>query len=331
MSDPVPMPPGVALRRTRDGIPVLRLHYTASPRCDAEWAAKERKKYTSQAYWDLEMEMKYEALSGQRVYPEFDAAVHVIPHSRIPKKLMRAMSIDPHPRTPHAAMWVGIDQWSDWYIYRELWPSVVYGQTKTLRDDTEDNHYTIREYAETFATLEGNSLEWHHPEEDEEYAEYKQGRPGICPRCGDGAERAAPYCDNHRQPERIVERFADQAGKGFIASGESQREETYADRYYRFGIQCADPIKSHKAGEDMVHSLLKLRDHDFYGVWPRLHVSDECPETILEFTKLRYQKQKTLSEEKELKQDPVEQRRHMIDLIRYLALGRLQYIHELAS
>lgn len=322
----------MSLRRTRDGIPVLRLHYTASPRNQSEeWRINERKKFTSQAWWDLEMEIKYEALSGQRVYPEFDPSVHVIAASRIPKRMMRAMAIDPHPRTPHAMLWVGIDHWSDWYIYRELWPSVVYGQPKTLRDDMEDNHYTIREYAETIAHLEGNSLKWHYPEEDEEFAEYVQSKAGICPRCSDRVDAANPDCADHRAAERIVERFMDQAGKGFYASSESAREETYADRYYRFGIQCADPTKSHKAGEDMVHSLLKVRQHDMYGSWPRLHVSDECPETILEFIKLRYQKTKTLSEEKELKQDPVEMRSHAIDLVRYLSLGRLTFIPDLVS
>lgn len=332
MSDILIAPPsGMAMRRTRDGIPVLRLHYTSNPRCDAGWAATERKKYTSQAYWDLEMEIKYEALSGQRVYPEFDPNLHVIPHSRIPKKLMRAMAIDPHPRTPHCAIWIGIDKWSDWYVVRETWPSIVYGQSKTLRDDIQDNHYTIREYAETYAILEGNSLKWHQPEEDDEFAEYVPSNVHVCPRCGDSVKHSNPECSDHRGPERIVERFMDQASKGFWAHGESERQESYADRYYRYGIQCADPIKAQKAGEDVIHALLMNRKHDFFGDWPRLHISDECPETILEFQKLRYQRQKNLTDEKELKQDPVEQRRHCLDCLRYLAMGRLQYIPELAS
>jgi hypothetical protein len=330
--DAIAPPRGMFMRRTRDGIPVVRLHYSANPRCDEEWAKNERKKFTSQAFWDLEMEIKYEALSGARVYPEFDPSVHVIQHSKIPKLLVRSMSIDPHPRTPHAALWVGIDRWSDWYIYRELWPSIVYGQPKTLRDDTEDKHYTIREYCETIAYLEGNSLRWHAAEEDEEYAEYVQGLSGICCRCGDRVKNENPGCTEHRPPERIVERLMDQAGKGFRASGEAaQREENYADRYYRFGIQCSDPIKAVRAGEDLIHSLLKPRHHEFLGNWPRLHISDECPELILELTKLRFQKTRTLSDEKELKQDPVEQRSHMIDNLRYLAFGRLSFIAELAS
>lgn len=319
------------MRRTKSGIPVLRLHYSANPRCTPEWAAKERSKYTSQAYWDLEMEIKYEAMSGQRVYPEFDPDVHVIPAKRVPKRMFRAMAIDPHPRTPHAALWIGIDEWSDWYVYRELWPSVVYGQPISLRDDMEDKHYTVREYAEVIAIQEGNSLKWHNAEEDDEYAEYVQSPSGVCKTCGLMVSHQNPGCDDHRGPERIVERYMDQAGKGFIASGENQREETYADRFYRYGIQCMDPIKSHKAGEDAVRTLLKLRRHEFYGIWPRLHVSDDCPETILELLKLRYQKTRTANDEKELKQDPCQNRSHCVDLLRYLATSRLSYVPELAS
>ena len=319
------------MRMTREGIPVVRLHYSANPRCDQEWARKERRKYTSQAWWDLEMEIAYEAMSGQRVYPEFDPAIHVIPHSRVPKKLMRAMAIDPHPRTCHGCLWIGIDAWSDWYVYRELWPSIVYGQPKHVRDDDEDNHYTVREYAETIASLEGNSLRWHHAEEDEEFAEYVQSTPGVCPRCHLPVGVVSDKCADHRGPEKIIERLMDQAGKGFIASGEHQREETYADRYYRFGLQFSDPVKAHKAGEDAVHQLLKVRKHDMYGDWPRLHVSDDCPELILEFIKLRYEKLSKPSEERELKQDPVELRRHLLDCLRYLSMGRLNYVPDLVS
>jgi len=41
-------------RRTRSGIQVVRLHYTADPDRDSEWAAQERTKYSSQAAWDRE-------------------------------------------------------------------------------------------------------------------------------------------------------------------------------------------------------------------------------------------------------------------------------------
>ena len=297
------------MRRTKNGIPVVRLHYTALDYATPEWIAAQRARYTSQAYWDLEMEIKYEALSGQRVYPEFDPVVHVVQDCEIPQSGCRYMSIDPHPRTPHAMLWVLIDRYSDWWVYRELWPSVVSGQPVTLRDDQEDNQFTIREYAETVAVLEGNELEWRNAETDDEYALYRRRDTG----------------------ERIVERFMDQAGKGFRASGEQQREETYARRSDRYGLQCADPYKSHRSGEDAIHALLKLRKHDVRGLWPRLHIAASCQELILELLKFRFKVTRNVNVERELKQEGVEARCHQVDNLRYLATGALSYLPSLAS
>jgi hypothetical protein len=301
--------PGVMMRRTQDGVAVVRLHYSANPTCTPEWVAAERKKYTTDAWWNLEMEIEYEALSGQRVYPEFDPAVHVVPDAAVPKKGARYMSIDPHPRTPHAALWILIDAYSDWYIYRELWPSMAYAQPHDLRDDTEDYSYTIREYAETMAVLEGNSLDWRNAETDNEYAVYVKAAGG----------------------ERIVVRLMDQASKGFRASGENQHELSYAERYGLYGIQCSDPYKSHRSGEDAIHSLLKLRKHETRGLWPRLHVAASCRETILELMRHRFKVTKRVSPERELKQEGVEARCHMIDNLRYLATSNIHYSASLAS
>lgn len=301
--------PGLSMRRTKAGIPVVRLHYSALPYATPEWIEDQRRRYTSQAYWDLEMEIKYEALSGQRVYPEFDPAVHVVADVEIPKRGCRYMSIDPHPRTPHACLWVLIDRFSDWWVYRELWPSVVYGIPRNIRDNEEDRSFTIREYAETIAVLEGNKLDWRNPETDDEYAVYLR-RPGG---------------------ERIIERFMDQAGKGFFASGEHQLEETYARRYDRFGIQCLDPYKSRRSGEDAIRSLLKPRRHDVRGWWPRLHIAASCEELILELQKYRYKVTRRPNDEKELKQEGVEARCHMLDNLRYLATANIAYIPSLES
>lgn len=301
---------GFSLRRTEAGHPVIRMHYSALPYATPEWVAAQRLRFTSQAYWNLEMEIQYEALSGQRVYPEFDPAVHVIPDELVPKRGCRYMSIDPHPRTPHAFLWVLIDQYSDWYVYRELWPSAVYGQPRNLRDDEEDNSFTIREYAETVAVLEGNSIEWRHPETDDEYGVYARAQYGG---------------------ERIVDRFMDQAAKGFYAGTDSRSEETYSRRYDRFGLQCRDPYKSHKSGEDAIHSLLKLRRHDTRGFWPRLHIAASCRELIVELQKYRFKQSRSSPEARELKQEGVEARSHQIDNLRYLATSGIAYIPSLVS
>lgn len=274
-----------------------------------ERIAQEKAKYSSNSLWEQECEISYDARSGALVYPDFDDSVHVIPHERIPRVGTRYCSIDPHPRTPHAVLWIVVDQWSDVYVYRELWPSVVYASGRRLTDNDEDNQYVIRDYAETIATLEGNRLEFHHASTSREYAKYIQNKAG----------------------ERIVYRFADQASKAFRASGESQLLETYAARYARYGIRCVDPKKSHEVGEDAIHDLLKPRKHDTYGNWPRLHISDRCPELILELKQYRYKVMRSFQEERELKQDASEFRCHLIDNLRYMATAKLSFIPRLVS
>lgn len=301
---------GLVMRRTPTGIPVVAIYFTADEAKNSfEWAQKEFRKQTSYAYWQQEMLIKYEAHSGQLVYPEFDERFHVIPDSQIPTRLCRYMAIDPHPRTPHAMLWIGIDQWSDWYAYRELWPSRSYGNSVSLKDHDIENEYVTREYAETIAMLEGNSIEWRNPEKDDEYGVYRQREGG----------------------ERIVYRFMDQAGKAFRASGEDQAVESFAARYDRFGIQCQDPYKVVKTGEDAVHDLLKLRRHETRGAWSRLHIAESLVELRLEFQRFRYRRTPRWTDQKELKQDGVEARRHMLDSLRYLATSNISFIPSLAS
>lgn len=290
------------MRRLADGSPVIRVHYSADPDKDAAWVAREKPRFTD-VFWQQELEIKAHARSGQLIYPDFDPAIHVIPDSRIPKRGSRFMSIDPHPRTPHAFLWVLIDQWSDWYIYRELWPSVVAGVNQTLSDDTPDNVFTIREYSETLAVLEGNYLEWKNAETDRERGIYRRNLTG----------------------ERIVYRFMDQAGKGFRASSDGEEFESYSTRYDRFGIRCIDPKKAHKSGEDAIRALLKPRKHDVYGTWPRLHIAESCKETILEFARHRYKTTRRWNEERELKQEGMESRSHCLDNLRYLATAPIRH------
>src|SRR5262245_36679234 len=56
---------GVTTRRTRRGVEVVRIHYTADPERDSEWAKLERRKYSSQAAWDREQVIVHEAGGGE--------------------------------------------------------------------------------------------------------------------------------------------------------------------------------------------------------------------------------------------------------------------------
>ncbi|HEV2987385.1 MAG TPA: hypothetical protein VG759_03010 [Candidatus Angelobacter sp.] len=67
---PIHLVPGLTQRRTRQGAAVLRLHYSADPERGPQWAAQERKKYSSQGAWDREQEIIHEAGGGERIFAE---------------------------------------------------------------------------------------------------------------------------------------------------------------------------------------------------------------------------------------------------------------------
>jgi hypothetical protein len=301
--------PGFTFGRTEQGWAVVHLHYTADPRRNAEWVAKERNRYTSQSKWDMDQEINPWAEDGSLVYPEFNPSIHVISHHEIPLRGCIYMGIDPHPRTPHAFLWILVDRWGDMYVYRELWPSKAYAKPKNLKNTEEDNRFTIREYAEMVAKLEGNSLSWKNPETPNEYATY------------------------HENPnsERVIARYMDQAGKGFMANTDTRLEESYWDRYQNFGIPCEAPKKAHQAGEDAIRDALRPRIHDLKGTWPRLHISDRCPELQLEIRRHRYPMLRRNDPGKELPQAGAEVRKHLLDILRYLLTADLGYYPRMES
>ena len=70
----IPIMRGLSVGRTKGGIPVVRLHYTADPHRDPElnpaWKHAERKAYTSQASWDREQEIIDDAGGGELVFAD---------------------------------------------------------------------------------------------------------------------------------------------------------------------------------------------------------------------------------------------------------------------
>ena len=293
--------PGVTFGMTDKGAGVFHLHYSADPSRDAGWSAREKLRYTSDAQWEKEQEINPHALDGQKIYPEFDENVHVVKPNEVPDRGCIFMAIDPHPRTPHAFLWVLVDQFSDWWFYRELWPSVVCAKAKTLKDSDVENKFKIRDYADFLAKMEGNRLVFYKENTDDEYAMYEKGRG-----------------------ENVVARYMDQAGKGFNTASYGQQEVSMHRVYNEYGITCQDPVKAHLTGENAIHELLRERYHSVRGKWPKAHISTDCPELILELKRARYKSMRTITADRELSQQPVEARSHMVDLMRYLATSSME-------
>ena len=301
--------PGVNAGRTPKGHFVIRLHYSADPTLTPEAIEEIRRKQPSEAHWRKEYEIEPYALQGSLVYPSFDEKAHVLPDEQVVyvdpvKRIKRRgtlyMALDPHPRTPHAGIWVLIDRWSDWYVYRDMWPSAAYGQSWNIRDENADDPWMVWQYADAIAQQEGNAIDWRNAETDREYGKYKKLPLG----------------------EDICERYMDQAGKGFYDKGENR---SMWNAYYEYGIECTEPYKVHKPGEDAIRALLEPRKHSLLGTWPRLHIAASCRELILEFKRHRYKKMRRINDEKDIHQDGVEARTHLLDCLRYLATAEIGY------
>jgi len=59
-------------------------------------------------------------LSGL-IYKEFNPAVHIVEPIHVKDHWTRYFSIDPHPRTPTACLWLAVDPQENLWIYDELW------------------------------------------------------------------------------------------------------------------------------------------------------------------------------------------------------------------
>jgi hypothetical protein len=134
----------------------------------------------------------------------------------------------------------------------------------------EDASYTIREYTETCAVLRATDRVAH-------------------------PETTSTASTRKPNGERITDRYMDQAGKGFYASGESQLQETYARRYDRFGSSALIRMEPQE-WEDAIHAL-KAASTTFEGCGPPA-IAASCKELIVEL-RSTVKVQRTRNDEKD--------------------------------
>ncbi len=136
---------GISRRRTKLGFNILRLHYTADPEKDPATQAGKRwydeaRKGMSAARWAQEFEIDYGALSGQLVFPEWDDSTHVVPCRKLePHEWTMWMACDPHPRTPHAFVWLAVNREGEMVVPFAWWPK---------QPQAGDPRLTVKDYAE---------------------------------------------------------------------------------------------------------------------------------------------------------------------------------------
>lgn len=289
-------PFGTSLARdTTKNITVARIHYSADPDKDLDWAQRTKSTYQSPSLWDQDQEIKFDAFAGQLVFSEFQKEYTVIKPFPIPLDVTHYMGIDPHPRVPHACLWMYVNKIGDFVFYREFWPSRMYGKRGNIPED--DETFLIPEYAKTILWMEGEE-------------------PNLFAPNG--------YTDNQGRRQEIYSRVGDPAAKGWKSNRELGREEavTFWDTYRESGIYLVEAKKDFQASRDLVGSKLKPKKYlgpDGETTQSEILIFDTCQELILQLQTNRYP---TLTPGQTSTRDPIEkpieQRRHMTDLMRYI-------------
>lgn len=288
--------PGIQTWVNQHGIRIFRLHYSADPDKTPEWAAAQKSSMTNPADYEQEYEINFAAKLGTLIYQLRDEAT-LEKSFPIPKDWTRYFALDPHPVVPHAALWLAVDPWGDAWVYRELWPSRIYGKPGSAPDD--DDRFSIKQYVETIKWLE-----------------------------------SADNPENNGKPEDIFRRVIDYAarsmGQGF---DETNPSLNFQDRYEELGgWRFADCIKDLNAGYEAVNEWLQPRDVEqadgTFKPKSKLHIfQDRCPELIHQLKSNRFQQLTPLLA---TRQDPTgkpeAKRNHLTDCLRYLCMSGLEYI-----
>lgn len=281
------------------GIHIFRLHYSADPDKTPAWAERQRLGM-AEDYYRQEFEIDFAAKAGARLY-HFEDEATLCKSFPVPAGWTRYCALDPHPRVPHAFLWVAVDPWGDAYAYRELWPSRVYGKPGNTPED--DNRFKVREYIETVKWLESAANE------------------------------------ENSETENIFARVIDYAARGFKPTSDDEDQRNIQQRYedesrtpeINYPFIFRDAIKDREAGIELVNDWLKPKDIEHKGEWTKkskLRIfEDRCPELIFQLRNNRWQQNSPQMAEK---QDPsskaMQKRNHLTDCLRYLCMNGLEYI-----
>jgi hypothetical protein len=288
--------PGVETWVNQHAIRILRLHYSADPEKTPEWAATQKAAMTDPAMFEQEFEINFTARLGTLLYQMRDEAT-LEQSFPIPAKWTRYFGLDPHPVVPHACLWAAVDPWGDVWIYRELWPSKIYGKPGNVPED--DNRFTIKEYVETVNWLE-----------------------------------SADNPDNQGKDERIFQRVIDYAARAFgKGTSDDPQQPNFQTRFEQAGLYpFQDAIKDHDTGIACVNEWLKPREVEqqdgTFKPKSRLHIfQDKCPELIHQLKNNRYQQNTPLmAERQDPTGKPMLKRNHLTDCLRYICMANPEYV-----
>lgn len=297
-------PHGCDFYTSSRGIDVARIHYTADPTKTPAWAAKLKEQAVSDQMFMQEMEIEANAQSGAKLFPKFNREYTVVEPFPIPHDWTRYMAGDPHPRVPHAWLWMAVTPYQDWIVYREYWPSKIYAKRGGIPED--DNSFEIDDYAKAIKFMESKECTIF-------------GVNGLA--------------DNGGRDEKIHRRVMDYTAKAWMAERTKGKDGnvSFWNSYREHGIVCDECEKDTEASIDIINR--KLRARTIIGPDGKkkeqssITIFNTCPELIFELDTNRFPALTPHQQEiKDPSDKPMQKRRHLSDDLRYLAISRPIYI-----
>ena len=314
--------PGIQVHQNTYGMTIVRLHYSADPNKTQVWAEKERQTMTDPAMFQQEYEIRFDATLGQRVFHQFDEEACLEQSRPIPQDWTRYFALDPHPGVPDASLWAAVDQHGELWVYREFWPSKIYG--KPNRNIPEDDNPTpTRDYTEVIKWLElgvNDTSDFNTPR-------------------GKESQSGNPF--NVNGSEHIYTRVIDYAARGFGSDKDNPEAMNFQKRYEKHMDELGldnprfdDAVKDLDVGIEAVNEWLKPRlveDMSKPGNWlkkSKLHIlKDKCPELIIQLRENRKERLSPLqAETKDPTGRPMKKRNHLTDCLRYIVMANPVYV-----
>lgn len=319
--------PGIWVWKNQFDIRVVRLHYSADPLKDEKWIEAERARAVDKEMFEQEMEINFGARLGQKLFPRFQEEFTVERSFPIPRLWTRFFALDPHPVVPHAALWGACDPFGDLWIYREYWPSKVYGKPGNIPED--DNQITVEEYMRCCAWLESAGNPQNGAQLDSDGNVKLPGfRERVYKRAIDYAARAfGQGTSDDDESDNFQKRFEDAAE--LLAYGDDSGRPA---EFPGFTFYLEDAIKDKDVGIGRVNQWLTPREYDDgKGGWvkkSKLRIfGDNCPELVWQ---LKTNRRKMLTAQQAEVQDPVfkvfQKRNHLTDCLRYIIMMEPEFV-----
>jgi hypothetical protein len=279
------------------------------------WYEKQAKTM-DEAYARQEFQIDFGATSGQQIYHLTDEYT-IEDDFIVPRHWTRRMILDPHPRKPFASLWLATEPDGFSHVYREFWPSKIYGRPGRVPED--DNRVSIPNYVECCAWFESKD----NPK--------NIGHENLYERVIDYAARAFKQQTANAQNvaeinyQELIENAAEEVAE--------QRDAQGRLKYPNFSMRFTDAKKADKgAGISLVNEMLLplevlKADGTGYEKRSKLRIMRSCTEIIWQLKHNRIASQ--TSHQKELT-DPemkvLQVRNDLSDCLLYAVRNGLEYI-----